>query len=162
MLCQQVVQVIPSQNIFCTLYKRSEHLLDFILIDWCQAHRCGYIISTWRQSFHLLYLSCQLPFEGRIILIAFTLDYSVLPFYTRTPQIHSTITSLSEALYMASKMLLQEISREAFEFGSGENQEVVVIHQPIICLASLGRQGHLPNSPRKRLTFQYALCHTDY
>ena len=86
----------------------------------------------------------------------------VLPFYTRIPQIHSTITSLSEVLYMASKMLLQEISREAFEFGSGENQEVVVIHQPIICLASLGRQGHLPNSPRNRLTFQYALCHTDY
>ena len=86
----------------------------------------------------------------------------VLPFYTRIPQIHSTITSLSEALYMASKMLLQEISRETFEFGSGENQEVVVIHQPIICLGSLGRQGHLPNSPRNRLTFQYALFHTDY
>lgn len=85
----------------------------------------------------------------------------VVPFYARIPQIRSTITSLSEALYMASKMLLQEVSREAFEFGSGENQEVVVIHQPIICLDSLGRQGHLPPS-RNRLTFQYALCHTDY
>ena len=32
----------------------------------------------------------------------------------------------------------------------------------IICLASLGRQGHLPSSPRNRLAFQYALFHTDY
>ena len=147
MLCQQVVQVIPSKNIFCTLYKRSEHLLDFILIGWCQAHRCGYIISTRRQSFHFLYLSCQLSFEGRIILIAFTLDYGVLPFYTRIPQIHSTITSLSEALYMASKMLLQEVSRETFEFGSGENQEVVVVHQPIILSGLAWETGTSPKPP---------------
>ena len=64
---------------------------------------------------------------------------------------------------MASKMLLQEISRETFELGSGENQEVVVIHQPIICLASLGRQGHLPNSLASvsHFSMHFAILTTD-
>ena len=60
---------------------------------------------------------------------------------------------------LSSLTILENNSLEN-AFRNSSTSELCIV--AIICLASLGRQGHLPSSPRNRLAFQYALCHTDY